>query len=192
MRVACGATLPAMPQFERRVPDGDTREREVCAACGFVAYQNPKIVVGSVAVSADGRVLLCRRAIDPRAGFWTLPAGYMELGETCAEGALREAREEANATLAIEGVLAIFSIARIGQVQVIHRARLADPNVFPGEETLETRLFAWDAIPWAEIAFPSVHWALHAWHAGRDAPLGVPATNPPADPRGVRPLPHGA
>lgn len=192
MRVACGATLPAMPQFERRVPDGDTRERDVCAACGFVAYQNPKIVVGSVAVSEDGRVLLCRRAIDPRAGYWTLPAGYMEFGETCAEGALREAREEANAALAIEGVLAIYSIARIGQVQVIHRARLATPHFSPGEETLETRLFAWDAIPWEEIAFPSVHWALHAWHTGRDAPLGVPATNPPADPRGVRPLPHGA
>lgn len=180
------------PRFERRVPEGDTREREVCAVCGYIAYQNPKIVVGSVAVAADGRVLLCRRAIDPRAGYWTLPAGYLELGETCAEGALREAREEANATLAIEGVLAIYSIARIGQVQVIHRARLAAPQFSPGEETLETRLFAWEEIPWPEIAFPSVHWALHAWHAGRGAPLGAPATNPPEDPRGMRPPPHGA
>ena len=93
---------------------------------------------------------------------------------------------------AIEGVLAIYSIARIGQVQVIHRARLATPDFSPGEETLETRLFAWDAIPWDQIAFPSVHWALHAWHDGRDAPLGVPATNPPADPRGIRPLSYGA
>jgi len=186
------ATLRAMPHFERRVPDGDTHERDVCVTCGFIAYQNPKIVVGSVVVSDDGRVLLCRRAIEPRAGFWTLPAGYMEFGETCAEAARREAREEANAELEIEGVLAIYTIARIGQVQVIHRARFARPGFSPGEETLETRLFAWEHIPWAEIAFPSVHWALRAWHAGRAAPLGAPSGNPPEDARGMKPLPHGA
>lgn len=180
-----------MADFQRRIPEGDTRERDVCASCGYVAYQNPKIVVGAVVVAEDGRLLLCRRAIEPRAGFWTLPAGFMELGETCAEGAAREAREEANAVLEIEGVLAIYSIARIGQVQVIHRARLARPDFSPGDETLETQLFAWEDIPWAEIAFPSVHWALHAWHAGRDAPLGAPATNPIEDARGTQPLPHG-
>ena len=118
-------TLPAMSSFVRQIPEGDNRERMVCADCGHVAYENPKVVVGSVVV-ADGRVLMCRRAIEPRKGFWTLPAGYMELGETLEEGAAREAFEEAEAVIAIDGILGVFSIARIGQVQVIFRARFAD------------------------------------------------------------------
>ena len=112
-----------MSSFARHVPDGDNRERDVCAHCGYVAYENPKVVVGSVVV-ADGLVLMCRRAIEPRKGFWTLPAGYMELGETLEEGAAREAMEEAQAAITIDGILGIFSIARIGQVQVIFRARI--------------------------------------------------------------------
>lgn len=174
--------------FHRIVPDGEDRERLTCADCGFINYENPKIVAGAVVVE-DGRILLCRRAIAPRVGFWTLPAGYMELGETVAEGAMREAFEEAQARIALEGILAVYSIARIGQVQILFRAHLAEPGIAPGPESLETRFFAWDEIPWAEIAFPSVHWALHHWHAGRDAPLGAPATNPPEDTRGTTPLP---
>jgi ADP-ribose pyrophosphatase YjhB (NUDIX family) len=181
-----------MPTFERRVPQGDNRERLVCADCGFVAYENPKIVVGSV-VAQDGSVLLCRRAIEPRRGFWTLPAGYLEHGETVQEGAQREAWEEATARIAIDGVLAVYTISRLGQVQVIFRARFADadgtePQFAPGEESLEVGLFAWDAIPWQQIAFPSVRWALDAWHAVGDGRLGAPAGNPPDDARGTQRL----
>src|SRR6201990_1864716 len=132
-----------MPEFVRRIPDGDNRERLICADCGHIAYENPKVVVGSVVVAGD-KVLMCRRAIEPRRGFWTLPAGYMELGETLEEGAAREALEEAKAVIAIEGILGVFSIARIGQVQVIYRARFAaagPPAFAPGEESLDVRLF---------------------------------------------------
>ena len=149
----------------RIVPEGDNRERAVCPDCGFIAYENPKIVVGAVC-RWDERILLCRRAIEPRAGFWTLPAGYLELNEATAEGAAREAWEEARAEIAIEGLLAVYDIPRLSQVQLIYRAALKSPNVEPGPESLEVRLFDWDEIPWAEIAFPSVHWALHQF---RDA-----------------------
>ena len=162
-----------MPNFTRRTPEGDDHERLICGDCGFVAYENPKIVVGSVVVEA-GRVLLCRRAIEPRLGFWTLPAGYMELGETTEEGAKREAWEEARAKLELDGLLAIYSIARIGQVQLIYRARMAEPGIAPGPESLDVRFFAWEEIPWDEIAFPSVHWALRAWKAGGDGIAGNP------------------
>jgi ADP-ribose pyrophosphatase YjhB (NUDIX family) len=179
-----------MSGFIRRIPEGDNRERDVCADCGHIAYENPKVVAGAVVVSGNA-VLLCRRAIEPRHGFWTLPAGYMELGETLEEAAAREAREEAEADIAIEGILGVFSIARIGQVQVIFRARFTNPDVphhAAGPESLEVGLFEWDRIPWDDIAFPSVHWALQAWRAGGTAPLGVPAGNPPDDRRGVHRL----
>src|SRR3954453_20560072 len=154
-----------MASFIRRIPEGDNRERSVCAECGYVAYENPKVVVGSV-VAAEGRILMCRRAIEPRRGFWTLPAGYLELGETLEEGAAREAMEEASADIRIDGILAVFSVARIGQVQVIFRGRFAEsaaPRFAAGQESLEVGLFAWDQIPWADIAFPTVNWALNAW-----------------------------
>ena len=176
-----------MSSFTRHVPEGDNRERDVCTDCGYVAYENPKIIVGSV-VSVEGRVLMCRRAIEPRKGFWTLPAGYMELGETLEEGAAREALEEAEAAITTEGILGVFSIARIGQVQVIFRAHFsnAGPPVFAaGPESLEVRLFAPDEIPWDQIAFPSVHWALNAWKKAGNGPLGRPAGNPQEDRRGV-------
>lgn len=178
-----------MANFTRTVPDGDTHERDVCADCGFIAYQNPKIVVGSVVV-ADGKVLMCRRAIEPRKGFWTLPAGYMELGETVEEGAAREAMEEAGADIAIEGILGVFSIARIGQVQVIFRARFGGdgaPRFAAGPESLEVGLFGWDEIPWDQIAFPSVRWALDAWRAIGADPLGQAVSNPADDRRGMHP-----
>lgn len=179
-----------MSEFVRQIPDGDTRERLVCATCGHIDYRNPKIVVGAV-VSHAGRVLLCRRAIEPRRGFWTLPAGFMELGETAEEGARREAMEEAEADIVLEGLLAMYSISRIGQVQLIYRARFAnpdDPHVAAGEETLEVGLFDWDDIPRGDLAFPSVAWSLDAWRAGAAQPLAAPAGNPPSDSRGVLPL----
>ena len=174
-----------MPSFARNVPEGDTLERAVCTQCGFVAYENPKIVTG-VVVAHGGRVLLCRRAIEPRRGFWTLPAGYLELLETVEEGAMREAWEEAEARITLDGILGCFSISRIGQVQIIFRARFdGEPRFAAGPESLEVGLFEWADIPWAEIAFPSVRWALNAWRGTGDAPLGQPAANPPADPRGT-------
>jgi len=176
-----------MLDFIRRVPEGDNRERMVCAPCGYIAYENPKVVVGSVVV-AGARVLLCRRAIAPRRGFWTLPAGYLELDETLEEGAAREALEEAQADIAIDGILAVFCIARIGQVQVIFRAQFADPaaqHFAAGPESLDVALFSWSDIPWDNIAFPSVRWALDAWRQSGAAPLGAPAGNPSEDRRGV-------
>lgn len=177
-----------MSRFVRRIPEGDDRERLTCPDCGHIAYENPKIVVGSVVAEGD-EVLLCRRAIEPRSGFWTIPAGYMEMGETVEEGARREAWEEARVRIALDGVLAVYSIARIGQVQVIFRARFEEPGFEAGPESLEVRRFAWDDIPWEEIAFPSVRWALKAWRQDR---TGDVALNPSEDPRGIRPLPGGA
>jgi ADP-ribose pyrophosphatase YjhB (NUDIX family) len=177
--------------FIRRVPEGEDRERLTCAECGYIAYENPKIVAGSVVV-VDGGVLLCRRAIEPRRGFWTIPAGYMELGETVEEAARREAQEEACADIALDGVLALYSIARIGQVQVMFRARLASPGFAPGPESLEVRPFAWGDIPWGELAFPSVHWVLKAWRDAGAGPLGAPRTNPVEDRRGTLPIAEGA
>ncbi len=176
-----------MPDFVRRIPEGDNRERLICADCGHIAYDNPKVVVGSVVV-ADGAVLMCRRAIEPRRGFWTLPAGYLEHGETLEEGAAREAWEEAQAEIALDGILGVFSISRIGQVQVIFRARFASsgvPRFAAGPESLEVALFPPPRIPRDAIAFPSVIWALDAWERAGSAPLGVPTGNPAHDPRGT-------
>jgi ADP-ribose pyrophosphatase YjhB (NUDIX family) len=182
--------MPPTDRFVRRTTDGDDRERLTCAECGFVAYENPKVVVGSVVADA-GRVLLCRRAIEPRRGFWTIPAGYMEMNETVAEGAAREAWEEARARIEIEGVLAVYSVARLGQVQVIFRARLSEPGVAAGPESLDVGLFGWDEIPWDDIAFPTVRWALHAWRAHQAGPLPPAYLNPVEDTRGMAPLPSG-
>ncbi|MCA8931950.1 MAG: NUDIX hydrolase [Rhodospirillaceae bacterium] len=170
----------------RQVPEGDDRPRLVCPDCGFIAYENPKVVVGSVA-AWQGRVLLCRRAIEPRTGFWTLPAGYLELNETSEAGALREAWEEARARLELEGLLAVYNIPRISQVQLIYRARLLAPDVSAGPESREVGLFAWEDVPWDELAFPTVHWALREWHAGAERPLGPAAGNPPSATSDTRP-----
>jgi ADP-ribose pyrophosphatase YjhB (NUDIX family) len=174
----------ASQNFARTVPEGDDRERLVCADCGFVAYENPKIVVGSVATveRPEGlRFLLCRRAIEPRRGFWTLPAGYLELGEDPATGARREAWEEARARLEIDQLLAVYAIPRISQVQLIYRARLTDPAVSAGPESAEVALLSWEEIPWGEIAFPSVVWALEHWRETRDQPAFAPRANPPGE-----------
>jgi ADP-ribose pyrophosphatase YjhB (NUDIX family) len=174
-------TSTSLPShFARYVPEGDTAERDVCTTCGFVAYRNPKVVTGSV-VTQSGRVLLCRRAIDPRRGFWTLPAGYMELGETVEEAARREAREEACADLAIDRLLAVYSIPRIAQVQVMFLARLASGGIAPGPESLEVEWFGWDEIPWNELAFPSVRWALNHARSVEGRADFAPFGNPPGE-----------
>jgi ADP-ribose pyrophosphatase YjhB (NUDIX family) len=160
------------------VPEGDNRPRKTCPDCGYIAYENPKVVVGSVCRWED-RILLCRRAIEPRRGYWTLPAGYLELNESTAEGARREAFEEAGARILIDDILAVYNIPRISQVQVIYDARLADPDVEAGEESLEVALFRWDEIPWADLAFPSVHWALRHWRDARDTGERAARSNPP-------------
>ena len=168
------------PSFSLRIPDDDSVPRKICDTCGFVAYENPKIVVGSV-VRHNGRILLCRRAIEPRRGFWTIPAGYMELNEAPDAGARREAMEEAQADLVIERLLAVYAVPRISQVQLIYRATLRVPHIAPGPESLEVRLFDPANIPMDELASPSVHWALaHDREAEAGAPP-VPFGNPPGE-----------
>lgn len=147
--VLCGGELRL-----RRLA-ADDRLRRVCASCGHVHYENPKIVIGAACL-LDDRILLCRRAIEPRAGSWTVPAGFLELGESPEEGAVREAHEEARAAIAIEGLVAVYSIPRIGQVQLMYRAKLLDPGISAGLESLEVGLFAFDAVPWSDLAFPTV------------------------------------
>lgn len=158
------------PEFTITTPGDDDRERRVCDTCGFIDYVNPKIVAGVVAEDGEGRILLCKRAIEPRSGFWTLPAGYLEEGESVAEGAAREAWEEARAKLEIVDLLGVYSIPRISQVQIFFRARLTTPHVSAGPESLEVALYAWEDIPMNDLAFPSVRWALEDWRARRGGP----------------------
>ena len=141
------------------VPDGDNRERHICDQCGTVHYHNPKVVAGCIAHWGD-RVLMCRRAIEPRYGLWTVPAGFMENGETTFEGAARETLEEANARVEMGPLYALYNIPHINQVYVLFRARLLHEDVSPGAETLETRLFEEADIPWSDIAFATVRNAL--------------------------------
>jgi len=167
----CGGPL------QRQQPADDDRPRHVCAECATIHYQNPKVIVGSVCRS-HGRILLCRRAIEPRAGYWTIPAGYLELGETVEAGARREAWEEARARIRLDGLIAVYSVTRIDQVQLLFRAALLDEGVEPGPESLEVDLFAPEAIPWQSLAFPTVGWVLERALALADDPGPiVPATN---------------
>lgn len=159
------------------IPAGDNRPRLVCPDCGFINYENPKIVAGAV-ISWEGRILLCRRAINPRKGLWTIPAGYLELNETVLEGAKREAMEEACATIDIDALLAIYTIPRISQVQIIYRATLAAPDFAAGEESLDAALFDWDDVPWDELAFPTVRWALGHYRETQDLTDFAPRSNP--------------
>lgn len=165
---------------ESRIPEGDDRERLVCPECGFIEYANPKIVVGSVARWQD-KILMCRRNIHPRKGFWTLPAGYLELGEAAPAGALREAWEEARARIELDGLLAVYNIPRLSQVQLIYRARLLSDAVSPGPESQEVALFAWNELPWEEIAFPSVRWALGHHREIGEAAEFTARGNPPGE-----------
>ncbi len=164
------------PRIET-IPEGDDRTRLMCPDCGFIHYENPKIIVGAV-VRLEDRILLCRRAIAPRLGFWTLPAGYLELNEAPDEGAKREAWEEACAKIEIDGLLAVYDIPRLSQVQLIYRARLIDASVKPGPESQAVALFEWREIPWSEIAFPTVRWALAHDRELGDTEIFAPRTNP--------------
>ena len=150
-----------------RIPDdGDTKHRAVCPACNTVHYENPLNVVGTVPHFGD-RVLLCKRNIEPRWGKWTLPAGFMELNETLAEGAARETVEEAGAQFEMEGLFSILSVARVGQVHMFYTARLLSDTFAPGFETIEARLFTEAEIPWDEIAFRTVKETLAHYFADR-------------------------
>jgi len=140
-------------------------------------------------VGHDGKILMCRRAIEPRLGYWTLPAGFMEEHETTADGARRETREEACAEINILGLLAVYNIPRISQVQLIYKAELATPDFAAGSESLEVALYDWDDIPWDRIAFPSVHWALNHYREVADKPAFTPFTNPPGDMGNMTPRP---
>ncbi|MFT4269000.1 MAG: NUDIX hydrolase [Xenophilus sp.] len=152
-----------------RVPDdGDVKERAVCPACGTIHYENPLNVVGTIPVLGD-KVLLCKRNIEPRRGKWTLPAGFMELGETTAEGAARETDEEAGAQYEMGGLFAVMNVVRVGQVHLFYRARLLSDIFAPGHETIEARLFAEEEIPWDEIAFRTVREALQRFFEDRRA-----------------------
>ena len=147
------------------VPDGDNRTRLVCPDCGYIEYTNPKIVVGAVC-GWDGRILLCRRAIAPSRGLWTLPAGFMEVEESTQEGAAREVWEEATARVRVEDLIGIYEIPRISQVHFFYRAPMTSPEFAPGEESEAVELFHWEDIPWDRRAFPSIIWALERYRSG--------------------------
>lgn len=163
--------------FARTIPDGDDHERMVCGDCGFIAYENPKIIAGSV-VTYDNKILLCRRAIYPQKGFWTIPAGFMELSESPEEGAMREAWEEARAKIKVIDLLAVYTVKHISQVHLMFRAELAEKSFEPGPESLEVALFDWEDIPWDELAFPSVHWVLKHHRQVRGKSGFPPFSNP--------------
>lgn len=143
----------------QRVPEGDDRLRHVCDSCNTIHYSNPRVIVGCLA-EHEGRVLLCRRAIEPRSGLWTLPAGFMENGETTVQGAARETWEEARAEVYEQQLYRLFDVPGINQVYMFYRARVVDGNCGVGPESSEVGLFTEDEIPWDEIAFPVVYHTL--------------------------------
>jgi len=146
---SCGNSL------SHKIPDGDNRLRYVCSACERIHYQNPRIIAGCLPLHED-QILLCKRSIEPRSGKWTLPAGFLENGETTEEGALREMLEEANANATIINLYTLFSLPHISQVYMFYRAQLTDLNFSPGHESEEVQLFSEDEIPWDELAFPVI------------------------------------
>jgi len=164
---SCGAAVT------HRVPEGDSLPRAVCDACGHIQYENPKIVVGSLPLAGE-RILMCRRAIEPRYGLWTLPAGFMENGETAAQGAAREALEEANARIEVGELYTLFSVAHISQVHMMFRARLLDEDVSPGIESLEVKLVTVEEIPWDRLAFTIVRRTLQAYLEDRASGVFTP------------------
>ena len=157
---ACGGAVKYL------VPADDNRERAVCTVCANVHYENPLNVVGTLPVWGD-QVLLCRRNIEPRHGFWTLPAGFMELGETAAEGALRETIEEAGARVEMQGLYTVLNVVRVGQLHMFYRARLLDTDFAPGPETIEAQLFDEADVPWDELAFRTVRETLKRYFDDR-------------------------
>lgn len=150
----CGAPV------ELRTPQDDHRERHVCTVCHTIHYQNPKLIVGAIPEWEDGRILLCRRAIEPRHGLWTLPAGFMENGETTTQAAARETLEEANARIEVLDLYAMYNLPYIDQVQLLFRAKLLDLDFSPGVESLEVELFSEEQIPWDTLAFRPISYSL--------------------------------
>ena len=163
-------------------PDDDSRDRLVCSDCGWIHYENPRIIVGAV-VRWQDQILFCRRAIRPRYGFWTLPGGFMELGESPEEGARREVMEEAGADIQIEALLGVYAVPRIGQVHLIYSAVMAEPRFHASEESLDARLFpaTKEGIPWDDLAFPVNHWVLRDVMSLRGGPVSQPFTAKPED-----------
>ncbi len=147
-----------------KTPPADNRPRYICQHCETVHYQNPKVVAGCLVEADDGRILLCRRAIEPRYGYWTLPAGFMELGETTLEAALRETFEEAQARVEIDGLFAVFNLPHVDQVYMMFRSRLVDGVYGAGEETLEAGLFERHTIPWDNLAFSTIRHTLRLFY----------------------------
>ncbi len=150
----------------KRVPPGDNMPRWVCDACGDIHYQNPKLVVGAIP-EWEGRLLLCRRAIEPRYAYWTLPAGFMENGETSGQAALRETLEEAGARIELLAPYSLISVPHVNQVHLFYRARLLDLEFKPGEESLEVALCEEAQVPWKDLAFRTVGLTLKHWLADR-------------------------
>ncbi len=148
------------------IPDNDNRHRYICQRCDIIHYQNPKIVAGCIPVWKD-RILLCKRAIEPRSGYWTLPAGFMELGESSLEAGIRETLEEANARVEVENLFAVFNLPHVDQVYMMFRSRLLDLEFSPGAESLEVKLFTEDKIPWDELAFRTITETLNCYFADR-------------------------
>lgn len=162
----CGASV-----VYRLPDDGDTRERAICPACHTIHYENPLNVVGTIPVLADGRVLLCKRNIEPRRGKWTLPAGFMELNETSSEGAARETDEEAGAQYTMGALFSVLNVRRVGQLHLYYRATLLSEDCNPGHETMETGFFTEEQVPWDELAFRTVKETLLRYFA--DAKTGI-------------------
>lgn len=163
--------------FRLAIPEGEDRVRRICNRCNFIDYVNPKIVTGSVVTQGD-LILLCKRAIEPRKGYWTLPAGFMEEGESVEDGARREALEEACAEIEIGRLLAVYSVPRIAQVQIMFRSRLLS-DIAAGPESEEVKLVHWKDIPWSQLAFPTVVWALTHFAQTRNQDAFAPFANPP-------------
>ena len=158
---ACGAAV------EQKVPPGDNRLRHVCSSCDKIHYQNPKVVAGCIPVWED-KVLLCKRAIDPRCGYWTLPAGFMEMDETLRQAAARETMEEANARVEILNLFAVFSLPHVNQVYMMFNARMLAPDCFAGDESQEVRLYSEADIPWEQLAFPTIRHSLKFFFEDRE------------------------
>lgn len=156
-------------RISHRIPAGDNLPRYVCDSCGHIQYFNPRVIVGCIPEWEDGRILMCKRNIEPRFGLWTFPAGFMELGETTAAGAARETLEESQAEVEIESLLAVINVPYVSQVYVVHRGRLLSPHHGPTPESSETCLMREDEIPWKQIAFPTMFHSLKFFFADRAA-----------------------
>jgi ADP-ribose pyrophosphatase YjhB (NUDIX family) len=153
------------------IPEGDNRLRLQCPDCGYIEYSNPKVIVGAVCTWED-KILLCKRAIEPRLGFWTVPAGFLENNESTSDGAAREVLEEAGAEVEIERLVGMFEVPHISQIHMFYAARMVSPRFAAGIESLEVKLLAWEDLPWDDLAFPSIAWGLRRFREG-----GPPVTH---------------